>query len=115
MKISFIRNFRIDLVVHGYQIRPKGYTKKGINGSTVKWANLINAVQKESIMVIGATTSLQYQKRDQYFLLTIRRRSQNIPFTGTSPVRSAPCEDRTHDLQIMRLTLYRLSQGSKLI
>ncbi|KAL4205564.1 hypothetical protein AB4K20DRAFT_1872125, partial [Rhizopus microsporus] len=26
MKISFIRNFRIDLVVHGYQIRPKGYS-----------------------------------------------------------------------------------------
>ena len=28
MKISFIRNFRIDLVVHGYQIRPKGYSTK---------------------------------------------------------------------------------------
>ena len=58
MKISFIRNFRIDLVVHGYQIRPKGYSGTELPFSAsleLQWANLINAVQKESFMVIGAT------------------------------------------------------------
>ncbi|KAL4211171.1 hypothetical protein AB4K20DRAFT_1866532 [Rhizopus microsporus] len=34
MKISFIRNFRIDLVVHGYQIRPKGYNSSSDHGDT---------------------------------------------------------------------------------
>ena len=41
-----------------------------IYGSNVKWANLINAVQKESFMVIGATIVWNFKcdgKRKQYW------------------------------------------------
>ena len=40
-----------------------------IYGSNVKWANLINAVQKESFMVIGATMSMNTADEDVDVLL----------------------------------------------
>ncbi len=48
-------------------------------------------------------------KQNNSFGVLCVKKSKDKSFAFANKSRNAFCEDRTHDLQIMRLTLYRLS------